>query len=86
MLQSQVRLGLHFRFRNNLLLLVPLIMELLRQQLSMLMTSAYTDWNFIGNPYPSAIDTNVFFTVNSGVTNTIYLWSQATPLNADCFG
>ncbi|WP_418638116.1 choice-of-anchor D domain-containing protein [Winogradskyella sp.] len=46
----------------------------------------YNDWNFIGNPYPSAIDTNRFFTVNTGITNNIYLWSQATPLNANAIG
>lgn len=47
---------------------------------------AYNDWNFIGNPYPSAIDTSVFFTVNSGIANTIYLWSQATAANANASG
>ncbi|RED46551.1 putative secreted protein (Por secretion system target) [Winogradskyella eximia] len=46
----------------------------------------YNDWNFIGNPYPSAIDANVFFTVNTGITDNIYLWSQATPLNANASG
>ncbi|WP_299120733.1 GEVED domain-containing protein [uncultured Winogradskyella sp.] len=48
--------------------------------------SAYKDWNFIGNPYPSAIDTNVFFTVNSGITDAIYLWSQATPADVNASG
>lgn len=48
--------------------------------------SLYADWNFIGNPYPSAIDTNEFFTVNSGVVNTIYLWSHATPENINASG
>lgn len=48
--------------------------------------SPYKDWNFIGNPYPSAIDANVFFTVNTGITDNIYLWSQATPLNANASG
>ncbi|WP_405574976.1 lamin tail domain-containing protein [Winogradskyella sp. Asnod2-B02-A] len=46
----------------------------------------YNDWNFIGNPYPSAIDASVFFTVNTGITDNIYLWSQATPLNANASG
>jgi len=46
----------------------------------------YNDWNFIGNPYPSAIDTSIFFTVNSGITNTIYLWSQATAANFNASG
>ncbi|RYZ55636.1 MAG: hypothetical protein EOP49_02455, partial [Sphingobacteriales bacterium] len=41
-------------------------------------------YNLIGNPYPSAIDIDLFITdaVNSGVTNgTVYLWSHNTPLN-----
>ncbi|MDH7912268.1 choice-of-anchor D domain-containing protein [Winogradskyella sp. SYSU M77433] len=46
----------------------------------------YNDWNFIGNPYPSAISTATFFSVNSGVTDAIYLWNQATPPNATASG
>lgn len=38
------------------------------------------DWNFIGNPYASAIDANTFFTTNSTVIGgAAYLWSQNTP-------
>ncbi|MFD1293052.1 lamin tail domain-containing protein [Lutibacter holmesii] len=46
------------------------------------------NWNFIGNPYPSAIDVDAFFSENvynsisnpSGVLDgAIYLWSQNTP-------
>ncbi|MGB6268192.1 MAG: hypothetical protein WBF67_04205, partial [Olleya sp.] len=44
------------------------------------------NWNFIGNPYPSAIDVDLFFLTNQwSITNTtatldgsIYLWSQNT--------
>lgn len=46
----------------------------------------YNDWNFIGNPYPSAIDATIFFSVNSGVDDAIYLWNQATPANAAASG
>ncbi|WP_431156899.1 hypothetical protein [Winogradskyella poriferorum] len=46
----------------------------------------YNDWNFIGNPYPSAIDAFKFFTENAGVVDAIYLWSQATPLDANAQG
>jgi hypothetical protein len=47
----------------------------------------YNDWNFIGNPYPGAIDTSVFFSVNSSIVDDlIYLWSQATPVNANASG
>ncbi|MFK7832929.1 MAG: lamin tail domain-containing protein [Winogradskyella sp.] len=48
--------------------------------------SPYSDWNFIGNPYPSAIDTAVFFSENTGVANNIFLWSQATPADANASG
>ncbi|WP_445738205.1 T9SS type A sorting domain-containing protein [Mariniflexile sp.] len=37
-------------------------------------------WNFIGNPYPSAIDFEAFYTANSGVVEGLaYFWSQASP-------
>jgi len=45
-----------------------------------------TNWNFIGNPYPSAISVDAFFNENvyslngNGVLDgAIYLWSQDTP-------
>ena len=35
------------------------------------------DWNFIGNPYPSAISVDAFFTENASVVgDAIYLWSH----------
>jgi hypothetical protein len=37
-------------------------------------------WNLIGNPYPSAIDTDLFFSTNSGVIEQVaYLWSHVNP-------
>ncbi|WP_452224840.1 lamin tail domain-containing protein [Lacinutrix chionoecetis] len=51
-------------------------------------TDLDTNWNFIGNPYASAIDVDAFFTANvydatvnpSGATEgVIYLWSHNTP-------
>ncbi|WP_223549837.1 T9SS type A sorting domain-containing protein [Aestuariivivens sp. NBU2969] len=36
------------------------------------------NWNFIGNPYPSAIDVDAFFSANPDVDGAIYLWSQNT--------
>ncbi|WP_228853573.1 lamin tail domain-containing protein [Aegicerativicinus sediminis] len=37
------------------------------------------NWNFIGNPYPSAVDALKFLDVNSGTLDgAIYLWSQNT--------
>jgi len=49
-------------------------------------SDAYNDWNFIGNPYPSAIDASEFFTINAGVVDALYLWSQATLADANAQG
>jgi hypothetical protein len=55
--------------------------------------TADTNWNFIGNPYPSAIDIDAFFNINvftlnaSGLLDgTVYLWSQNTPPDANTNG
>ncbi|MCB4807415.1 T9SS type A sorting domain-containing protein [Tamlana sp. 62-3] len=41
------------------------------------------NWNFIGNPYPSAIDFDAFYAANNTVIDgAAYLWSQATPPDA----
>ncbi|WP_405574717.1 T9SS type A sorting domain-containing protein [Winogradskyella sp. Asnod2-B02-A] len=38
------------------------------------------DWNFIGNPYPSAIDFDDLYALNSGlIGGSAYLWSHASP-------
>jgi hypothetical protein len=37
-------------------------------------------WNFIGNPYPSAVDFEAFHAANSALIEGVaYFWSQATP-------
>src|SRR5690606_1166868 len=37
-------------------------------------------WNSIGNPYPTAIDFEIFYTENSAVIEVAaYLWSQSLP-------
>lgn len=42
--------------------------------------------NLIGNPYPSAIDADVFITTNAGVTDgTIYLWTHNTPITNNVY-
>ncbi len=49
-----------------------------------------TNWNLIGNPYPSAIDATLFFNENNYSANpstgtldgAIYLWSHSTPPSA----
>ncbi|MCK0179483.1 T9SS type A sorting domain-containing protein [Flavobacteriaceae bacterium S0862] len=46
----------------------------------------YNDWNFVGNPYPSAISVDQFFSVNAGLVDVIYLWDQATPPDANSGG
>ncbi|MEW4923180.1 T9SS type A sorting domain-containing protein [Algibacter sp. 2305UL17-15] len=41
------------------------------------------NWNFIGNPYPSAIDFIAFQQANSSIIDgAAYFWSQARPLDA----
>jgi hypothetical protein len=38
------------------------------------------NWNFIGNPYPSAVNFDAFYAANSAVVDgAAYFWSQATP-------
>lgn len=40
-------------------------------------------WNFIGNPYPSAIDFKALYqTNNSAIEGVAYLWSQSAPPSA----
>ena len=41
-------------------------------------------WNLVGNPYPSAIDTDLLFAGNTSINNVVYLWSQyRAPLNTN---
>lgn len=44
-------------------------------------SSSTNVWNLIGNPYPSAIDVNLFLTDpdNSEAGGTVYLWTHNTP-------
>jgi len=45
------------------------------------------DWNLIGNPYPSAIDTNILFSENSDfIAGVAYLWSHNTAASATASG
>ena len=54
------------------------------------------NWNFIGNPYPSAIDADLFLSANSNVSTdvvtaksingAIFLWSQNTPPSSTANG
>ncbi len=42
--------------------------------------NAGESWNFISNPYPSAIDFDAFYAANSALIEGVaYFWSQATP-------
>uniref|UniRef100_UPI00404A7BC4 T9SS sorting signal type C domain-containing protein n=1 Tax=Gelidibacter sp. TaxID=2018083 RepID=UPI00404A7BC4 len=46
-----------------------------------------SDWNFIGNPYPSAIDVDAFFTENAAIVGgVVYLWAHGTPASATTGG
>jgi hypothetical protein len=35
-------------------------------------------WNLVGNPYPSAINVDDLFTMNTSIKNVVYLWSHHT--------
>lgn len=39
-------------------------------------TDTDDDWNFIGNPYPSAVSADDFVTFNTNITGTIYFWTH----------
>ncbi len=39
-------------------------------------TDTDDDWNFVGNPYPSAVSADDFVTFNTNITGTIYLWTH----------
>ena len=42
------------------------------------------DFNMLGNPYPSAIDIEIFFRVNEALIEpTVYLWTHSTPIDGD---
>ncbi|MGC1471443.1 MAG: GEVED domain-containing protein [Psychroserpens sp.] len=54
---------------------------------------ADNNWNFIGNPYPSAIDADLFLAENASIDQTIgasngaiFFWSHNTPADADTNG
>jgi len=44
--------------------------------------SSGNDFNLIGNPYPSAIDINLFFDANNNLDGTAYLWTHNTQISA----
>ncbi len=39
-------------------------------------TDADDDWNFVGNPYPSAISADDFVALNTNITGTLYFWTH----------
>jgi hypothetical protein len=39
---------------------------------------ADTDWNLLGNPYPSAIDADTFIADNTNIGGTLYFWTHNT--------
>ncbi|MDN3643674.1 hypothetical protein QWY87_13235 [Lutimonas halocynthiae] len=47
-------------------------------------TNVDNDFNMLGNPYPSAINIETFFEINSDVIEpTVYLWTHMTPVDQD---
>ena len=45
-----------------------------------LVTRDDDNWNFIGNPYPSAIDADAFLAANPNIQGSIDLWTHGTQL------
>lgn len=39
-------------------------------------TDADDDWNFVGNPYPSAISADDFVALNTNISGTLYFWTH----------
>ncbi|EDP98508.1 putative lipoprotein [Kordia algicida OT-1] len=39
-------------------------------------TDTEDDWNFVGNPYPSAISADDFVTLNTNISGTLYFWTH----------
>ncbi len=45
------------------------------------------DWNFIGNPYPSAVDSDLFIAANASVMGgALFFWSHNTPPSSTANG
>ena len=40
------------------------------------------DWNLLGNPYPSALDFDLFVQANTNIQGGLYLWTNCAGLNA----
>lgn len=43
-----------------------------------LVTKDDDNWNFVGNPYPSAIDAKKFLTLNTNITGFVNIWTHGT--------
>lgn len=51
-------------------------------------TDTEDDWNFVGNPYPSAISADAFVALNTNISGTLYFWTHVddvSPLNPGPF-
>ncbi len=44
-------------------------------------TAEDDNWNLLGNPYPSAIDADLFITTNSSIDGNIRLWTHGLPIS-----
>jgi len=44
-------------------------------------TDTDDDWNFIGNPYPSAVSADDFVAFNTNITGTLYFWTHVDDIS-----
>ncbi|WP_430411439.1 lamin tail domain-containing protein [Kordia sp.] len=44
-------------------------------------TDTDDDWNFVGNPYPSAISADDFVALNTNITGTLYFWTHVNDVS-----
>jgi len=44
---------------------------------SFTLSNALNGYNLVGNPYPSSIDLNAFFTANTAVQSTVWFWRKS---------
>lgn len=53
--------------------------------ITQIVTLAGNGYNLVGNPYPSTIDANTFFTANANIASSLYLWRKTNNLGSTAY-